>query len=259
MSIVPSNSINHRWLAVWEDLRARLEESGIVARLLGSAAIAFLCRERGISATAEFTPRDIDLIVQRRGAKGLAESVISMGGKEIPEVSMCSGGTRECYVLRNERLDVFMDPFTMCRAITIGKRMYYHEQTLSPGDIFLTKMQEISIQEQGLQHIIWLLRAYPIGHPVGRYAEVLSQACGDDWGLFEIILANCRRLLYYTQTQSQSSDADKLAKQIEEMILTLSNCRKSLRWRARSIFGHAFPWYNCVEEFKYPSNSREFR
>lgn len=238
---------HQRWLALWRELHGSFEDARITVRLLGSAGIALLCLERDFDPCQVPLPRDIDIIVRRKHAPRCSSILISHGATELVGIVLASGGSRERYLLGGLQVDVFIDPFGMCHDIRLGARLTWFRQTLCPGDLLITKAQNVALAERDCLHMAWLLKACPVVDPVGRYLEVISATCGRHWGLWKTVEQNCQ-YLKRTWARNDGHDFSGLCAQADDLLSALSNCTKSWGWRLRSMLGCRMKWYREVEE-----------
>lgn len=233
------------WLLSWRRLNRVSREKQIIVRLGGSAGIALLCCERGFQKT--FEPHDLDVVVCQEHAGSLSGVLQHMGAKPDVNIALASGGDRERYGWCSLQVDVFIDPFRMCHDIHLGERLTWFPETLSPGDLLITKMQNISMKESDCLHIAWLLKAYPLASNKDMYGRVVASTCGTSWGLWETTRQNCGYLQEaWMNCRERAFPEGNL--QIHILLSMLATCPKNAKWRLRSLVGRRLKWYREVED-----------
>ncbi len=233
-------------------LHTHAEAAGIMARLLGGAAVA-------ISAPAPLPPalqrpyKDLDYVVRRSDAARWRDLLDTNGYAADTQFNTLHGAQRLLhYDLMNERqIDTFVSSFAMCHSLDLEDRLPADSATLAPADILLTKLQIFEVNDKDLIDTIALLLSHPVttsgssGIDTGRLAKVT----GSDWGWHTTLTDNLAKVSQRLATAGLSPEQNELvAQRIEQIRGTLATAPKTLKWRARAKVGRRVPWYDLPEE-----------
>lgn len=235
----------------------KASEKGATIRLLGGVAVAILCS--GIYnefPLLERTPHDIDFMGYAKQSH-----VITRAMKEID----IAGDQRFNALYGNLRLkffdnaqaenpmviDVFLDKFKQSHDIPMKGRLEKMEETITPTDLLMTKLQIWEINHKDILDISSLLVAYDLSGSAdntidtGRIAELTS----DDWGLWRTSINNLSKVeAYVNSLQDEKSLRGNILPKLQAVSKTLNESKKSIRWKMRSVIGEKVPWYETPEE-----------
>lgn len=238
--------MDYKCISTWSMLNSLFVKESVQARLLGSIGVYVLCKNKDNSYEYPYALKDIDIIIGKKDANKAFSLTTNCGGILSPQIGMASGGTRARFRIREQCVDFFIDPFTMCRRIKFYKRFSLYQETLSPPDLLLSIMQNINLTHKDIFNIYQILQMYPVNAEQYRYKEVLGLACGRDWGLYTIISDNCNDIL-----TSNFYEYPEYEIYLEEIIKIIQECRKTFHWKLRSVMGKKMPWYINVDNNNY--------
>jgi hypothetical protein len=233
-------------------LNAAARSTGIVARLLGGAAVA-LSADKPLPAALRRAYKDLDYVVRRSDARRWRDLLEANGYDADVQFNSLHGSQRLLHLdtVNNRQLDTFVSVFAMCHTIDLEDRLPADSPTLAPEDILLTKLQIFEVNDKDLIDTIALLLSHPVvsGDKPGINRERLAKVVGTDWGWYTTVSDNLTKVA----SRLHSLDLDRAAVLAVEQRLadvrdTLATAPKSLKWRARARVGRRIPWYDLPEE-----------
>lgn len=233
-------------------LNAGARSQGIVARLLGGAAVV-LSTDRPLPAALQRAYKDIDYVVRRPDARRWRDFLEANGYDADIQFNALHGSQRLLHfdTANNRQLDTFVSTFAMCHAIDLEDRLPADSPTLAPEDILLTKLQIFEVNDKDLIDSIALLFSHPVvsGDKPGINREPLAKVVGTDWGWYTTVSDNLAKVAARLETMDLDH-ATVLAVQerLADVRETMAAAPKSLKWRARARIGRRVPWYDLPEE-----------
>jgi Uncharacterised nucleotidyltransferase len=233
-------------------LNAAAKSRGIVARLLGGAAVV-LSADKPLPAALRRACKDLDYVVRRSDARRWRDLLEANGYDADVQFNSLHGSQRLLHfdTVNNRQLDTFVSVFAMCHTIDLEDRLPADSPTLAPEDILLTKLQIFEVNDKDLIDTIALLLSHPVvsGNKPGINRERLTKIVGTDWGWYTTVSDNLAK----AAVRLQSIDLDHAAvltveQRLADLRDTIAAAPKSLRWRARARVGRRIPWYDLPEE-----------
>jgi peroxiredoxin (alkyl hydroperoxide reductase subunit C) len=232
------------------------EENGVVLRLIGGLAIRSHCHGRHSAHLRDH--HDIDMFGLRREYRGI-ESVFSKAGYSPNKDLNRLHGERRLQFLgsgRVKNIDVFLDKFMMQHTLDFRRRIRLDDLTIPITDLLLTKLQmEGRIEAKDAKDIVAILEDHDLGHSDDKETlnlDYMASLCGREWGLFETVLGNLRRVRQFIEddlyVQCVGMEANELTRRVDAILDSLILKRKSARWKARAMLGRRLKWYRQVSE-----------
>jgi hypothetical protein len=121
------------------------------------------------------------------------------------------------------------------------------------AELLLTKLQIVEINEKDLRDVTTLLLDHPLGTTDEETINVarMAELCGKDWGLWKTVNINLHKLRSFVLDQDLGNDAKRtITLRIDELLVTLDDAPKSLKWKTRAAIGERILWYELPEEVK---------
>lgn len=212
------------------------KSKNIELRLFGSVALLFLdlSKKEWLYENRQYFG-DIDFVVRNKDIDNLEKLLIRLNYENNRNVKMLHGNQRRSfYSPQNISLDFFIDDIVLCQPIELSKRFDLSYPTLSPTDLFLTKIQRIGLKSKDLFDLDYIL-TFEID------SDYLIQLCSNEWGWWKTFNTNLPVILSYTKYNDNKT-------KIEYLINGIRNDEKSLKWKWRNLFGTKLKWHDDVEE-----------
>ena len=229
------------------------QKRGIVIRALGGLGIRLSCEE---STKPEFarTYNDLDFIGRHEQSQAIRQLFDEMG--YLPNKTFNALHGRERLVFQEPdgggKIDVFLDRFRMCHTFDLEDRLTICDKSLSPSDLFLTKIQIVEITEKDLKDLICLVASKDVGFEDNARViniEHIAATCARDWGIYKTVTTNLSKALEFLVqmplTEGQKKEISSKAGKIMDLI---ERKPKSLAWKARARIGTRKQWYDLPEE-----------
>lgn len=197
-------------------------------------------------------PGDLDLFTISANKKIVMQWLEGLGMVPDKEFNLYNGRTRLIYLAGGDKIDIFIDEFSMCHRLELRDRMKSEKVTLPLADLLLTKLQIVELTPKDLHDVSLALATLPLSEEdrpgvlnVRHVGDVLAR----DWGLWRTCTGNLRRIVDYVratgwpvpQIQSAEGAVQRLCDWIEQT-------PKSMGWRARAVVGDRVKWYELPEE-----------
>lgn len=226
---------------------------GVVLRALGGIGIRLSCEE---STKPEFarTYNDLDFIGKREQAEEIRGLFEELG--YLPKKTFNALHGRERLIFTEPdtsgHVDIFLDRFRMCHTFDLVDRLEICEQSLSPTDLFLTKVQVVATAEKDLKDLVCLLASKDIGSEDNGHViniEHIARICARDWGIYKTVTTNLRKTLdYLADMPLTDHNKNETSPKAERMIDLIEQEPKSLAWKARARVGTKKRWYDLPED-----------
>jgi hypothetical protein len=225
---------------------------GVVVRLAGGLAIRHLCPAAQTPPLSR-TYGDLDLAIAGRGAhRPLIDLLQSLGYEPVVMFNALNGSTRLQFDdLKNDRhADVFVDAVRMCHVIEFKDRLELFDDTLSPADLLLTKLQIVELNGKDVLDLMALLHDQDLKKGVGKGidTEYLEQVWSDDWPLWRTSQLTLDKIGVAVPSTVDGMAAARINESVSRLQAVLESGRKTLRWKLRARVGERIRWYELPEE-----------
>lgn len=227
---------------------SKANEKGIILRLIGGAAIAYLAPNGSKLFPRNYKDADyFGLSSQRKEIISLLES---LGMEANKRFNALHGASRLMFYdpVLDSTIDVFLDEFRMCHKLILKDRLKIYSPTIPPSDLFLTKMQIINLTENDKKDIAALLYDFEVGDKdEGKTldANYIATILSEDWGFYKTYTINHDRVVEYLKNNPYSSQILPKLNKIRERVEVHP---KSLKWKMRAKIGERVKWYEEPED-----------
>jgi hypothetical protein len=234
-------------------IQSEAEKAGLHLRMLGALAFRYQCPKNTAHFEAlERRITDIDFAASIRDRDQLL-SFFKKQDYVVDENALVIGGGYR-YIFENLRkqkhIDVFFDQLEMCHTVVFKDRLNINSYTISLPDLLLEKMQIVEISRKDFKDTAVLLLEHEIGQDdtkinVGYIGKIMS----DDWGFFHTFSTNLNKLkdMVYEFSNFNKSEKEIILQRIEEILESVNNSEKSLKWKLRARIGTKLKWYRQVD------------
>jgi hypothetical protein len=229
------------------------EEREVPARLLGGVAVRV--RAGGeLHATLQRRYEDIDLVVERKGARAVEALLAGIGYRPNEEFNMLQGRDRLLFEDpgRQRQLDVFVGSFIMCHEIDLTGRITREPVTLPAAELLLTKLQVVELNEKDLRDVVALCLHHDVGGedaPRTINGRQVAKQCASDWGLWRTVTMNLDRVRGGLEAYlAEDAERATVLARVAALADVIDAEPKSGRWRMRARVGERKRWYELPEE-----------
>ena len=230
-------------------------ERGVILRLLGGLAARFHC------AALLFCLRDysdIDVMGLSRQRAGIEAAFVALGYTAHAMFNALHGATRLEFIdAANDRhVDVFLDRFEMDHTLDLRQRLEIEPYTISLGDLLITKLSIIRLNEKDVRDLLTLFKDLPVGEEDRAGAPVagalnlryIAQVCARDWGLHHTIMRNISNMAQYIDSYPLTTEEKReILARLRRLQQLLDAAPKSWRWKLRALLGERVRWYQSPE------------
>jgi hypothetical protein len=235
------------------DLIDQLTERGVVARALGGVAIGLLCPSAD-EAPLSRTYGDLDVATTEKHARRLEGQLQGLGFLPDARFNALHGRRRMAFEAPDHSwgMDVFVEEFTMCHALTIGDRLSHQPYTVTPADLALTKLQIVELNSKDAVDLATLLLDVKLTEDdSGINLTYIGDLLAKDWGWWRTVTGNLTWLESVVTTVGLDAAREgRVLEAIGHLRRGIDERSKSLRWRARANVGERVTWYEQPEERK---------
>lgn len=215
-------------------------------RLLGGVAVAIRCPSAATPALRR-EYKDVDFVARSRDRDGLDRLFAEAGYSPEAEFNAYHGLDRLIY-RRDDggQADVFLDAVAMCHRLELAERLTLDEETLTPADLLLLKLQVVETNERDLKDAVALLADHPTGDE-GIDADYVAGLLAGDWGWWRTATLVLDRVIRFGEALPDpvGSRAGERARSLLERIDAEP---KSRRWKLRARVGERLRWYDEPDE-----------
>ncbi len=251
MSILPDVEAEMRRLV------AEAQAEAIFLRLIGGLAFKVHCPHATHRALERKYP-DIDFVTDKPGARKLLEFLPAMGYTPNKTLNTLSGDRRQLYYdeANGRQIDIFIGDFDMCHKLPMTERVLHAEPLTVPlAELFLSKAQIIELNRKDVLDLLALLLDHEIGHTDAETvnADIITDLCAKDWGLYTTVSLNIARLLAIVERNDLELLDPQLVilnERLTEIKEAMDAAPKSIAWKLRAKVGTRVRWYQEVEEVR---------
>ncbi|MCL2312218.1 MAG: hypothetical protein FWC41_07005 [Firmicutes bacterium] len=220
---------------VTKEILSDCKEKSIDVRLFGSVALLFLDNSKfELIGNCREEIADIDIIVKPNHIVALENYFISRSYEMNRKIKMLYGNTRRgFYTENNISIDVFIGNITLCQKISILDRFYFCYPTLTPTDLFLTKIQKINLSESDVFDIDFIFE-------YGIDFQYIIDLTSNKWNWWKTLITNITFLL-------KENISEKNKKLLTDLLYEINSVEKTFIWKVRNIIGERMQWHNNVE------------
>ncbi|MFQ5944853.1 MAG: hypothetical protein ACE5NC_01200 [Anaerolineae bacterium] len=197
--------------------------------------------------------QDLDFVAYRKDRPRLPSFFSGMGYIKRRTTLATAMSERHIYFHPDGwfQVDVFFDSMLMEHTLPLRKRLTLDFPTLSPTDLFLTKIQITRPTRKDLVDLALLMRLHSVSEASSERIdpEYVSRVLARDWGYWYDASRNLVRLARYVEGCRELSPEEKadISTKVSRLSAAVSIHPKSLRWKARSLIGPRLQWYRPVE------------
>ena len=235
-----------------ERVLAAAKERSVMVRLAGGLAVRLLCPSaRKPPLRRDYA--DLDLaIAGDRNHRQLTDLMVSLGYETDEMFNTLSEGVRLRYIdsARGRRVDVFVNAVRMCHTIDFERRIGLLEETLTPTDLLLTKLQIVQLNDKDVLDAVALLKDQPAraGLNAGIDTAHLEQVWADDWPLWNTSRLTLDKIRHALPALFDGETPATVSASLRLLDEVIGSGRKSLRWKLRARVGERIRWYELPEE-----------
>ncbi len=228
------------------------QQRGVVVRLAGGLAIHHLC-------PAARTPplsrpyADLDLAIAGSGVhRPLTDLLLAIGYQPEALFNALNGSTRLQFsdVVNGRHVDVFVNAVRMCHVIDFKERLELFEDTLTPADLLLTKLQIVELNNKDILDVLALVHDQKLeqGGWGGIDIDYLEHAWGEDWPLWKTCQLTLHKIRKAAPSIVDEGALARILKSVAGLEAIVESGRKSMRWKLRARVGERIRWYELPEE-----------
>jgi len=235
-----------------DEIMAAASQAAAPLRLMGGVAIRLRATDLGGIGPERRQYHDIDFVGRLRDVRRLDAAITGLGYQPDRVVNAQFGTARRVYYHPdNFHVDLFFERLEFCHTIELDGRLELVARTTSPTDLLLQKLQIVERNEKDLIDVYWLLLNHELSHsdPAQLELDYLTRLMSADWGLHTTatdFLKQAREHLWLVGVSS--SAGARLEQRLDQLLATLAEAPKSMRWRVRERIGRRLRWYRIVEE-----------
>jgi hypothetical protein len=220
-------------------------------KLLGGLAIRRLFPEASELSVLKRSCKDIDFAVGKHDAKGLNNVFEELGFLPNRQFNALHGATRLLYSLGEIQADIFIGVFEQCHRLDLESRLRVLDDTLTPADLLLMKLQVVEINEKDYQDLCILLLGCDLGSQDSIATinmDYLTRITSQDWGWYTTCCDTLEKLIPYIRENFSSGEDDAIINKIKQIVTQMEQRPKSLKWKMRGAVGRKIQWYELPEE-----------
>jgi hypothetical protein len=223
--------------------------NGTLLRALGGVGVRLRCPSAAFPPLAR-TYGDIDLASTARQRDAVVRLFEALGYAGDGEFNMLHGHQRLIFwdPVNERKTDVFIDSVAMCHRLDLRDRLALDEETLTPADLLLLKLQVVETTDKDLLDAAALLH----DHAPGTTLDVayLTRLLGRDWGWWRTATMVLERLHDFAGALDGFSGAELIRDRVRALLAAIEVEPKSRGWRLRARVGERVRWHDTPEEIE---------
>lgn len=229
------------------------EKQNIPLRLIGGVAIHLRCPNSSEHPVFIREYKDLDFVSIAKDSNRVIQFLEGEGYTANKRFNSLQGSHRLLFYddQTGKQIDIFLDRFEMCHKIDLSKRLLTDPISIPLSELFLTKVQIVSLNEKDAIDTFMLLHTHPVGVEDGDIinAKKIAVVCANDWGWHHTVSLNLKRLLELLPlTALTGLEQNNIMKKIKEIRSYMDIEPKSFKWKLRDKIGERITWYDEPEE-----------
>jgi hypothetical protein len=230
-------------------------DAGIGLKLLGGLAVRVICP---VFPPRLYRGQDMDFACLSRKRKDVSAYLERSGCEPDKRFNNLNGDRQMYFTAPSGRpVDVMVDRLAMCHTLDFRPTFDRMPLTLDAGDVLLSKLQIVELNEKDARDIFQLLGGVPL-HPgpdsatrpaidTDRFGKLL----GADWGWWRTVTGSLAKLPGLAEGNpgllppDPPHDPLAAARRLAEVA---EAAPKSVKWRMRAGVGDRVRWYELPEE-----------
>jgi Uncharacterised nucleotidyltransferase len=239
---------------------AAAKQHGVTLRATGGVAVALLC-ESARRPPLSRSYQDIDFAMRSRDADAAERLFAELGYEPEEEFNVLHGQHRMFFTDRaqDRQADVFLDRIEMCHTLELGDRLERVEQTLTPADLLLSKLQVVETNQKDYLDMVALLSDLPLTERDDRGIDLvrIREICGGDWGWWKTATIVGGRVKQFAEELcSRNSEVDAaVVGHVETLLEDLERTPKSRKWKLRARVGERVKWHEQPEDIDHEADN----
>ena len=229
----------------------RAREQGVILRLLGGLAARVHCQEF-LFCTRDYS--DIDVMGLSRQRPAILHVFYDLGYKPHQMFNAINGQSRLEFIdsQHDRHVDLFLDVFWMDHSLDLRHWLQIEPYTISLGDLMLTKLQIVRINQKDVRDLFTLLKDLSIGNedkPNIVNISTIALACARNWGLHHTVVRNLQNMARTIDDYPLAAEEKAVVlERIHTLLQAIDASAKSPKWRLRAFLGERIRWHEEVEE-----------
>lgn len=227
-------------------------EHGVHLRIIGGLAVKLHCPNAEHRALTRVYS-DLDCVGYRSQRVEIGRVLESLGYEPDRRFNALQGHRRLLYShpAQGIDLDVFLDVFPMCHALSFVGRLEHDTYTVPLAELLLSKLQVVQLNEKDVKDVYALVYDHELAESDDRETidtRAILRICSDDWGWYRTVTGNIGKVLGIAGEYLEAEKKDIITSRLQALRQLIERAPKSTRWKARAIIGERQRWYEMPEE-----------
>ena len=228
------------------------EAVGTSLRATGGVGVALICPSARRPPLAR-SYQDIDFVARSKDARDIGRMMLAQGYVPEEEFNVLHG-QRRLFFLDSEHkreADIFLDAIEMCHRLDLRERAWILDQTVTPADLLLSKLQVINTTEKDFKDAIAVIADHELtADDAGININRLNEVCGD-WGWWRTVTMVAEKTHKHALKLTQQPDGAELAhvpERTRHILAELERAPKNRKWKMRARVGDRVRWHEDPED-----------
>jgi len=237
-----------------EQILAAAEKQNVLLRVIGGMAVKLHCPAATELPALKRNYGDLDFVTASPDDRRMKEFFESIDFHPNARFNALQGKTRMIFNCPDDSwyVDIFIDEFRMCHQLKFPRERLLKDPVSIPlADLFLTKLQIITINPKDVQDVAAMLLEHPLGNSDDETINVdrINGVTGDDWGFYTTVRMNMDKIPGFLDTlKLPEKERAVVIGRLNELSKAMDEAPKTRRWRLRSMIGKAMQWYEEPED-----------
>jgi len=232
----------------WQQIISEAAKSKTTLRVMSSLA-TWLCCPKSRALLAPPENKQLDCAARSTQRESIRRVVEHWGYQTNQPLDEFYSSPRLYFAnpARAVALTIHLDAFAMYHQLDLTPFLAQEGNTLSETALLLLRLQLVEMPEAGLRELNallldhdWSWRTEPGKIDVSQIARL----CADQWGWYKTATINLQRVMAFAVRFIPSDDKAIVVERVEQIIKTIEDAPKSLRWKTRARLGETVRWYD---------------
>jgi hypothetical protein len=224
------------------------QEQDVPLRVLGGLGIYLACTEfQNVLDEFREPLSDIDLIGLSSDILLIEKVLASLGYEQDASWKMHFGYQRRIFYTPQEiTIEIYLDKLYLCQEIDLRSRLTTNPPSLSPTDLFLSRIQRVKLASKDVLDLGVLLTAKGLGTGGPETIDLgyVTSLAATSWPWWKTMHSNLDFLL---SDPPPALGLEPLRSRLLQLHDAIEREPKGLAWKMRALGGSRIQWYADVE------------
>ncbi len=236
------------------EILSAASKQNVLLRVIGGMAVKLHCPEASELPTLKREYGDLDFVTASPDDQRMKEFFELIDFHPNSRFNALQGQTRMIFDCPDCSwyVDIFINEFRMCHRIKFPQeRLRKDPVTIPLADLFLTKLQIVTINAKDVKDVAAMMLEHPLGNTDDETINVerINEITSADWGFYTTVRMNMDKIPAFLITLGLPEKQQSVVNgRIRELAEAMDAAPKTRKWKMRAMIGKSMQWYEEPED-----------